>query len=163
MNSASPSARRPRDTLAVVRALLIVIWLAGLVGMGAELLLLGHTEGVWQWVPLILIVLSWLVLGWYAVRRRGACLRVFQVLMVLFLAGGMAGVVLHFLGKVEFNREMNPSLAGWALWRAAMEGAMPPILAPAAFIQFGLLGLVYTYRHPALAISTESTNQKNLT
>lgn len=149
-----PPTAAPRDTLATVRGFVLVLWLAGALGTGVELLLLGHTEGAWQWSPLALILLSLLVLAWHAAARRGVCLRVWQVLMVLFIASGIAGTVLHFLGKIEFKRETNPSLAGWELWREAFKGAMPPILAPAAMIHFGLLGLAYTYRHPALAAKT---------
>jgi hypothetical protein len=31
----------------------------------------------------------------------------------------------------------------------------PPALAPAAMIQMGLLGLLYTYKHPALGDSLQ--------
>jgi hypothetical protein len=70
--------------------------------------------------------------------------------MVLFILSGAVGLFLHYDGKVEFRLESNPSLAGWALFKEAMVGAVPPALAPAAMAHFGLLGLAYAWRHPAL-------------
>jgi hypothetical protein len=36
-----------------------------------------------------------------------------------------------------------------------MTAKAPPALAPAGLIQLGLLGLLYTYRHPALQLRTD--------
>ena len=55
-----------------MRRLLLVTLLLGLGGMLAELLLLAHTEGVLQLVPVALIVLSLAVLGWYGISRSRA-------------------------------------------------------------------------------------------
>jgi len=41
---------------------------------------------------------------------------------------------------------MDPSLEGWALFVKVIRAKAPPALAPAAMIQIGLLGLLYTYR-----------------
>jgi hypothetical protein len=40
-------------------------------------------------------------------------------------------------------------LAGWELFKEAMTGATPA-LAPGAMVQLGLIGLAWSYRHPAL-------------
>src|SRR6266536_3179996 len=50
-----------------VRSMLLAILLIGLTGTGAELLLLNHVESLWQWVPVLLILLSFVVLGWHGV------------------------------------------------------------------------------------------------
>jgi hypothetical protein len=142
------------QTLALLRRFVLVIWLVGLLGTAAELFLLGHTEGFWQLIPLGLIFGSLLSLAAYGVARRRGCLRLFQSTLWLFVASGVAGMVLHLLGKLEFKRETDPSLAGWELFRGALQGSVPPLLAPAAMIQFGLLGLAYTFRHPVLTDST---------
>jgi len=60
---------------------------------------------------------------------------------------------------MEFKLETNPSLVGWALVWAVLTGKAPPVLAPGAMIQLGLLGVVYTYKHPALLI-TETLKSK---
>jgi hypothetical protein len=58
---------------------------------------------------------------------------------------------LHFEVNMEFQREMDPALAGMALFQKAILAKSPPALAPGAMIQLGLIGLAYTFRHPALA------------
>jgi hypothetical protein len=68
--------------------------------------------------------------------------------MLALVAGGVAGLWLHYRANVEFEREISPSLTGPALFWKAIQGASPPSLAPAALIHLGLLGLAFTYRHP---------------
>jgi hypothetical protein len=136
--------------LTVIRRFVLVLFILGSIITGGELLLVDHTEGFWQWLPLALFVLSFIVLAWHAIAPSAASVRVFQATMVLFVLSGLVGLFLHYDGKVEFRLESNPSLAGWALFKEAMAGAVPPALAPAAMIHFGLLGLAYAYRHPAL-------------
>ena len=134
-----------------MRSLVLAAFLLGCLGTAAELLLVGHTENFWQWLPLLLMAISLVALGASVPTRSARCLRAFQVLMVLFMASGLVGLFLHYDGKVEFKRESDPSLSGWPLFRDAMKSAVPPALAPAAMIQFGILGLAYAYRHPAFS------------
>jgi hypothetical protein len=79
--------------------------------------------------------------------------------MVLFIVSGLAGFVLHYQGNREFQLEVNPSLDGLELFLKVIRAKAPPALAPGAMIHLGLLGLAYTYRHPALAgpASTQKT------
>ena len=65
-------------TVSLIRAMLLTIFILGSVGSGAELLLLNHIESLLQWIPLVLIMLSFLVLGWHAVRRTPASTRAIQ-------------------------------------------------------------------------------------
>ena len=67
--------------------------------------------------------------------------------MVLFVAAGLAGVYYHFAANVEFQRETDPALRGSALLWKALHAKVPPALAPGVMVQFGLVGLAYTYRH----------------
>jgi len=71
------------------------------------------------------------------------CLRCFQFSMLLALAGGAAGLILHFLGNLEFERELHPEARGWTLVWATLKGATPA-LAPRMMILLGLLGLTVT-------------------
>jgi len=132
-----------------LRTFLLTIFIIGLLGAGAELLLLEHTEEFRQWIPLVLMAISLLVLGWHGWSHRSISLRVFQGTMLLFVFSGLIGVFLHYQGNVEFELEMYPTLAGWELFGKAMQGATPA-LAPGTMIQLGLLGLAYSYRHPIL-------------
>jgi hypothetical protein len=61
----------------------------------------------------------------------------------------LVGLYLHYRGNVEFALERDPSLSGARLLWKALRGATPA-LAPGALSQLGLLGLLYTYGHPAL-------------
>jgi hypothetical protein len=142
--------------------MLLAIFLLGTLGAGVELLLLGHTESIWQWLPLLLIMISLVALIFHAAARRAASVRVFQVIMLLFILSGFAGFWQHYQAKVEFKLEMNPELSGINLfWETITGAAVPPVLAPGMMIQMGLLGLAYTYRHPALINSTKRSEHSN--
>lgn len=146
-------------TVRVLRSLLLGLFLIGVLGVGAELLLLEHTEDLWQWTPLVLMAISLLVLGWRVIDRKAASLRVFQGTMILFVLSGLVGLLLHYRGNAEFELEMYPTLKGLDLFRKAVTGATPA-LAPGTMLELGLLGLVYSYRHPALvkSITKKPTN-----
>ena len=100
-------------------------------------------------MPLVLLD-SGLVLAAVLVRSRGAIvLRLFRLTMLAFVLGGIAGFWFHINGNMEFELEMNSRLTGWALVSRTASGALP-VLAPGALIQLGLIGLLYTHRHPGL-------------
>jgi hypothetical protein len=132
-----------------LRGLLLAVFLLGAVGTAAELLLLGHYEEIWQLVPLLLITVSLTVVGMWLMSHGRSILRVFQLSMLLCLAAGALGVFLHYRSNVEFELEMNPRAAGAELIWESLTGAMPA-LAPGTMFHLGLVGLLYTYRHPAL-------------
>ena len=159
MDAAARKEQAPEVALATLRRVLIAVFLFGLLGTGVELLLLEHTDGIWQLAPLLVVGMSFLVLGWYGVARSASALRVFQGTMILFLLSGAAGLLLHFKGNVEFELEMYPSRSGTELFWEAMKGATPA-LSPGTMLLLGLLGLAYTYRHPAL-IGAAKDNPRN--
>lgn len=153
-----PTAAEPA-ALAGIRRILLLVFLLGTVGTGVELLLLEHTEDVWQLIPVILFPLALAPLAWYRVTRSAASLRTFQTGMLLFIVSGGLGTWLHYRGNVEFELEMSPALGGWPLFREAMTGATPS-LAPGAMLWLGLIGLAFTFRHPALARRPESPSPR---
>jgi hypothetical protein len=126
--------------------MLAAIFLFGSSGTAAELVLLEHTEGVWQNVPLALIGISCLALAVLAIKPGISGLRVFQLTMWLFVASGAAGVLLHYQGNVAFELELNPEASGWELFWESLKGATPA-LAPGTMTLLGALGLAYTYRY----------------
>jgi len=85
MDAAARKEQAPEVALATLRRVLIAVFLFGLLGTGVELLLLEHTDGIWQLAPLLVMGMSFLVLGWYGVARSASALRVFQGTMILFL------------------------------------------------------------------------------
>jgi hypothetical protein len=136
-----------------IRPLLLALLLFGAVGLLLELLLLEHYESTWQWAPLVVLTLT-VVTGVAVWRRAGPrTLGAFRVVMVVCLVAGRAGFILHLKGNLEFALERDPDLSGFALVWACLSGATPA-LAPGAMAQLGLLGLVYTFRHPALVRGT---------
>lgn len=137
-------------TLRELRRFLLLLLVTGFTGTGAELLLTEHTEDGWQWAPVVLLAAGVLVGGWLLWRVALHTVRAFQGLMVLFVASAVAGLWLHYQANVEFALELAPDLAGWALFQKAVTGKSPPSLAPGAMALLGLLGLAWSWRHPAL-------------
>lgn len=139
----------PEATLAAIRRILLCILLVGLAGMAAELLFLQHDEEATQLIPLVLIALAFAALTWHAAHGDPVSLAAVQVTMVLFLVAGLLGMYLHYRANVEFQREVDPSIAGQALLWKALAAKTPPALAPGSMSQLGLIGLAYAYRHPS--------------
>jgi cation transport ATPase len=132
-----------------MRWMVLAVFVLGLLGTGGELLFLGHIVGAQQLIPVVLMVMSLLVLGWHALDRKSASLRTFQITMTLLVVAGILGTVFHYWANKEFELEGDPSATGMPLFWKVMSGAAPA-LAPGAMVQLGLLGLIYTFRHPAL-------------
>ena len=133
------------------RRILLAILILGLAGVSVELWLLAHTEDFYQLIPLWLAALGVITAAMVVLRPSTGTVRLFQVVMMLFLISGIAGMYLHFQVNLEFQLEMDPALSGMALYRKAILAKTPPALAPGAMIQLGLIGLAYTFRHPASA------------
>jgi hypothetical protein len=137
-------------TTAVLRGMLLLVLVLGLVGLGTELLLLKHDESAAQLIAPGLVGLALLVIFWHLLQRGPASVRALQFTMALFLGAGALGIGFHYAANVEFQREMDPAIGGMTLFRKAMAAKTPPALAPGSMTQLGLLGLTYTFRHPAL-------------
>lgn len=132
-----------------LRRLLLAVVVVGALGLIAELLLLEHTESVYQWLPLIILFVTAPLAVFLALRPTRPLIRVFQTLMIVTVVIGGLGVYLHFQGNTEFELEMDPALRGLDLVWSALGGATPS-LAPGALVQLGLVGLASLYRHPLL-------------
>lgn len=134
-----------------LRQLMLAVIFIGVVGLQVELALLRHAESLNQWIPHIALMVGLLASVAVYFRPGVPTLRALQGVMVIFLIVGVLGVLLHLKGNVEFALERDPSLTGTTLIWKALRGATPA-LAPGALAQLGLLGLLYTYRHPAFGI-----------
>ena len=132
-----------------VRRALLALLVVFMLGTGLDLMLLDHHEDAWQLVPLALLA-SGLVVSVWTLRGRAGAITAMRLLMVLFVAAGFLGITLHYLGNRDFQLEMDPAAAGWPLFLKVVRAKSPPALAPASMVMMGLLGLVYTYQHPAL-------------
>jgi hypothetical protein len=136
-----------RQTLVRLQRLLAVTLMAGIAGMGLELLLIGHVEDRLQLVPVGLLGAGAIAVAWHAVRSSALSLRIVRVLMALFVGSGVLGVGLHYRGNHEFELEMYPSLTGIELVRKTLTGATP-VLAPGSMAVLGFIGLAAVYRTP---------------
>jgi hypothetical protein len=143
------------STLSLLRRGLLALLAFGAVGLIGELILLEHYEEVGMWVPLTLLTLTLIVIAWHWWDEGRRSLRMLQAVMLLLVAAGPVGVFLHTRGNYLSEREFDPSVLGFDLWIAVLRGESP-ILAPGTLVQFGLLGLLYAYRHPALGPTQES-------
>jgi hypothetical protein len=139
------------DPLRTVRRLLQAILAIGLGGTALELVLLEHYEEAAQLLPLAIIAVALAVLAMYAAAPAAGVLRLFRLVMVVQLLLGGVGVVLHYRGSLEFQRDMDPTASSWQLFSKSIRAKAPPALAPGVLVQLALLGLVSTYRDPASA------------
>lgn len=132
-----------------LRQLVLLLVFVGIVGLEIELALLRHAGSVSQWIPHITLLVGLIVTVTVFLNPRATTLRVFHAMMWVFIVIGLLGLYFHYKGNVEFATERDPSLGGLRLVWKALRGATPAF-APGALSQLGLLGLIYTYRHPAL-------------
>ena len=143
------------DPSSLLRRGLLVLLMIGAVGLVGELVLLEHYEDQTQLIPFGLLTATLLVTGWHWWAYDRRTLRSFQAVMMLLIIAGPVGIYLHISGNYEMEREFDPSLLGLNLWMAVIRGEAPS-LAPGTLVQFGLLGLLYAYRHPLLSSSESS-------
>lgn len=145
--AADPAAAE--TTLRTLRRALSLLLLTGLLGTALELALMEHLEDWWQRIPLVLIGAALAVLCWHWLAQSKSSVHAIRAIMLLFLASAAAGIILHTKGNREFALETKPELAGGELVTEMLTGAFPA-LAPGTMALLGLLGLLLTWRHPAL-------------
>ncbi|HUH12781.1 MAG TPA: hypothetical protein VMK65_06705 [Longimicrobiales bacterium] len=152
---------------APLRPVLLALTLLVSAGLLGELALLEHTESVWQWLPFVGLGAALVGGALVAARPARWSLLLFRAAMLLVLALGLLGLYLHYVGNVEFERELEPAARGWYLVWGALRGATPS-LAPGAMLHAALLGLLFTWRHPCLdaahrrAPARPSTNEGSI-
>ena len=76
--------------------------------------------------------------------------------MAMYVGSGALGMYFHLKANVEFELELHPTVRGMELVIESLTGAMPA-LAPGTMTQLGLLGLLITFRHPALGGAAAET------
>ena len=137
---------RKRGTISLRQGLLL-IFVLGSVGLGAELLLLEHFQEWRQQVPLVLLASGLVLVAARARYRRAG----YRLLVPPHDAGVRAGRDRGIL--VSYRREHGFRIGNVfkveRLGPGVQDGARRlPVLAPGALIQLGLIGYLYTHRHP---------------
>lgn len=122
-----------------LQRLLLAIWFFGLLGLGTELVLLEHYEDTLQFIPFAMIGLGLLAGGWYGLRPGPASLRAFRAALAAMGLTGLVGVVLHYRGNAEFERERDASIRGMRLVWESLTGATPA-LSPGTLVLFTFIG-----------------------
>ncbi len=132
-----------------LRRMLLALLVFGLAGIAFELVSFAHYEDAQQIIPLMTIGAAFVAIALQIAAPSKGSVRLFQLAMLLLIVTGVAGIVLHGQGNMEFQLEMDPTLSGWPLLSNILHAKAPPSLAPGVMAQLGLLGLIYSYRHPA--------------
>lgn len=133
------------DAFGFLRGWILAVLVLALAGTATELVLLEHYEQGLQLVPIVLIATACVAIVWQAKRPDATSLRALEVIMILFVLAGLAGVVAHFHGSAEFQLELDPNMGTWQLLEKVVRAKAPPLLAPGMMLQMGLLGLGYVY------------------
>lgn len=148
-NSAAEPPRDSHDHARFLRRAVAAVLLLGMLGVGAELVLIEHVEGWSQQAPLLALGAGVGALAWDALAASRASRLVLRLAMLGLVIAGAAGVYLHYESNEEFQRELDPSLRGWPLALATLRAHSPPSLAPAVLGLLGTLGwLATTGRDP---------------
>ena len=125
-----------------MRNFILAIFLVSSIGTGAELFLLEHMEDFWQWVPLVLILLSSTLIVWLHLSPTKTISQIFYGLMLLSMFSAGLGIFFHLKGNIEFELEMYPNMGGLKLIWESLKGATPA-LAPGTMLASGMIGLLY--------------------
>lgn len=137
--------------LFAIRRFILALFALGLVGISAELVVLRHYDDSWQLVPLFLLGLAVMIVVWHLFEKSATPILALRVIAVFFVIAGATGIVLHYRANLEFQLDMDSSQHGWPLFLKVIHAQAPPALAPGAMAQLGLLGWLYTFRHPAMS------------
>jgi hypothetical protein len=134
-----------------LRSLLLALHLSGDRRPDDRAVLLNPFRNAWQLVPLVLLAQGASAVVWQLLAPTAISTRYFQLTMALMAVAGVAGIVLHYRGNLEFQLEIDATQSSWDLFRKSSHAKAPPALGARRMTQLGLLGLVYTFRHPALS------------
>jgi hypothetical protein len=136
-----------------LRRLLLWLLLLGLAGVAMELTLLKHYEDTRMLLPFVAMTVAAAGATMRLARPSPRTVWWLRASMMPMMAAGATGAYLHYLGGVEFQADMDPTLSRWQLFWKVIHMQAPPMLAPGVLVQFALLGLVSTYRDPLTVVS----------
>jgi len=135
-------------TLQRLRQFLLGVVAFIFIGSVFELILLEHYEETLQWVPFITSSIGFLSVVTVWSYPGNTSIKSLRLIMIGISVVSLWGMYLHFIGNLEFTREINPSFTlRESIW-PAMKGSSP-LLAPGILFLAGILGIAATYKHPA--------------
>ncbi|HRQ77121.1 MAG TPA: hypothetical protein PLY94_00860 [Gemmatimonadaceae bacterium] len=141
------------DVLPLIRRGVLAVLVFGCVGLIGELVLLEHYAEINQLPPLLLCTAMIVAVIVHWVGNGAKSVRALQVVALMMVLSGALGMYFHGEENLEHAtrdaEEYGEATSGSAFWINVVKGDAPA-LAPGTMIQFGLLALLYAYRHPAL-------------
>ncbi len=149
MKSQAPLEHPTAQTL---RRFALALCVLGVVTTPIELVLMHHYNSKDQIMPFVFLGLAaiGILAAWF--RPNARVLRGVRVLMVLVVFGSGIGILEHL--KANYRDALrggtSPNLIEMVLTGFA------PLLAPGILAQVGLLGLAFTYKHPAFEVPEET-------
>jgi hypothetical protein len=123
--------------LRFVRRAILALTALGATGIGAELVALEHFRSPEQLIAIVTTAAALLTTAWAWCSPRLLAVRALQFAMLVAIGSGIIGMTLHY----EAARRPPTDL---------VEPVRPPALSPGVLVHLGLLGLLASYRHPAL-------------
>ena len=137
-----------QPTAQTLRRFALALCLLGVVTTPIELVLMQHYNTKDQIMPFVFLGLAAIGVAAAWFRPNAKVLRGVRVLMVLVVLGSGIGVFEHL--KANYRDATRggvvPNLIELVLTGVA------PLLAPGILAQVGLLGLAFTYKHPAFEV-----------
>lgn len=141
------------DVLPLIRRGVLAVLVFGCVGLIGELVLLEHYGEFTQLPPLLLCAAMIVAVIAHWIGNGARSVRALQVVALMMVLSGAMGVYFHGEENLEHAREdaeeYSEPTSGSDFWMSVVKGDAPT-LAPGTMIQFGLLALLFAYRHPAL-------------
>jgi hypothetical protein len=138
-------------TAQTLRRFALALCVLGVVTTPIELVLMHHYNDKDQIMPFVFFGLAAIGVAAAWFRPNARVLRGVRVLMVLVVLGSGIGVMEHL--KANY-RDATRGGAVPNLIELVLTG-VAPLLAPGILAQVGLLGLAFTYKHPAFEIPEE--------
>src|SRR6187200_3159105 len=113
-----------------LRRLLLWLLLLGLAGVAMELTLLKHYEDTRMLLPFVAMTVAAAGATMRLARPAPRTVWWLRPSMMPMMAAGATGAYLHYLGSVEFQADMDPTLSRWQLFWKVIHMQAPPMLAP---------------------------------
>jgi hypothetical protein len=144
-----PSLEHP--SAQTLRRFALALSFLGVVTTPIELALMHHYKDKDQIMPFVFLGLAAIGVGAAWFRPNARVLRGVRVLMILVVLGSGIGMMEH----LKANYRDATRGGGNPNWIEDVFGGFAPLLAPGILAQVGLLGLAFTYKHPAFDLKEE--------
>ena len=113
-----------------------------MVGLLADLLLIGHDEGALQLIPLVALSLGSIAMLANVLTEALVVVAIGRIILVGIAACGVLGMWFHYQANAAFQQEMDPSLVGFDLFWNTLRTKSPPAIAPGQMALLSMMALL---------------------